>query len=279
MSTLATADLASDDSDTDFVPSTSRPKRRRASVSPASSPSGSGRDSELDAVPGSEVQALVSEQETAAAEASRNAALETFRKMQEGADEVPPSKDEVKKQRVKWVSVRVPRRFAGETVMETIKIREDDPRAIAAAANSSFGAGFGVSTHASASPPASPHASGPETASSSAVAGPVDSAGGADGEAAAAGGPSAIKKGVTKKAPLRKKMRASLEAMSAALDKGKKMTTLEKSQLDWKNHTAADTAMADELAANRRSGGALARHDFLERVGKRRQGAYDEAKR
>jgi hypothetical protein len=75
--------------------------------------------------------------------------------------------------------------------------------------------------------------------------------------------------------------------MSAALDKGKKMTTLEKvwlvavcpaykqSQLDWKNHTSKDQSINDELEANRKAGGYLQKKDFLERVGERRMDTFE----
>ncbi|ORX36424.1 bucentaur or craniofacial development-domain-containing protein [Kockovaella imperatae] len=74
-----------------------------------------------------------------------------------------------------------------------------------------------------------------------------------------------------RKGPLKRKPRQSLEQMSAALDKGKKMTTLEKSQHDWKNHTAANSSVQAELEAHRRTGGYLDKQDFLDRVGDRKE--------
>jgi len=62
--------------------------------------------------------------------------------------------------------------------------------------------------------------------------------------------------------------------MAAGLS-GKKMTTLEKSQLDWKTHSAADAKLQAELEANRRSGGYLQKKDFLDRVGERRAETFD----
>ncbi|KZT61730.1 hypothetical protein CALCODRAFT_479755 [Calocera cornea HHB12733] len=54
--------------------------------------------------------------------------------------------------------------------------------------------------------------------------------------------------------------------------KPKKLTMLEKSAMDWSAHLAeTDKSTKEELEANRRSGGSLAKHDFLERVGVRRQ--------
>lgn len=87
-----------------------------------------------------------------------------------------------------------------------------------------------------------------------------------------------------RKGPTRKRPRQSLEAMAAAIDKGKKMTTLEKvgsrygrllthqSQMDWKSLTAADKHLSDELQANRRSGGYLEKQAFLDRVSERKEG-------
>lgn len=86
-----------------------------------------------------------------------------------------------------------------------------------------------------------------------------------------------------RKGPMRKRPRQSLEAMAAAIDKGKKMTTLEKvssylvpvlipqSQMDWKSLTSSDKHLADELQANRRSGGYLEKQAFLERVSERKE--------
>ncbi|EIW69149.1 hypothetical protein TREMEDRAFT_62877 [Tremella mesenterica DSM 1558] len=82
-----------------------------------------------------------------------------------------------------------------------------------------------------------------------------------------------------KSAKGRKKPRVSLETMAAAIDKGKKMTTLEKSQLDWKSHLSSDTSIHDELEANRRSGGYLQKRDFLDRVGERREEQLSKARR
>ena len=70
--------------------------------------------------------------------------------------------------------------------------------------------------------------------------------------------------------------------------KAKKISTLEKSAMDWRAHLEADstevepgsgsagTALRDELEANRRSGGYLEKVEFLERVGKRRDGLFEQ---
>lgn len=84
--------------------------------------------------------------------------------------------------------------------------------------------------------------------------------------------------------PVRKRPRQSLEAMAAAIDAGKKITTLEKvslqmglhqltnqSQMDWNSHMSTETKLADEVAQHRRSGGFLEKQAFLDRVGERRE--------
>jgi len=72
--------------------------------------------------------------------------------------------------------------------------------------------------------------------------------------------------------------------MAAAIDAGKKITTLEKvslqmglhqltnqSQMDWNSHMSTETKLADEVAQHRRSGGFLEKQAFLDRVGERRE--------
>jgi hypothetical protein len=67
------------------------------------------------------------------------------------------------------------------------------------------------------------------------------------------------------------------------------MTTLEKvsstvldaadsqSQMDWTSHLSKSKGMADELAANRKSGGYLEKQAFLDRVGERRAAGQEAA--
>lgn len=62
----------------------------------------------------------------------------------------------------------------------------------------------------------------------------------------------------------------------------KKLTTLEKSAMDWRSHlSAADgDALKDELEANRKQngGGYLEKVEFLERVNERRESLLDASK-
>ncbi|KAI0701966.1 bucentaur or craniofacial development-domain-containing protein [Cytidiella melzeri] len=62
--------------------------------------------------------------------------------------------------------------------------------------------------------------------------------------------------------------------------KAKKLTTLDKSAMDWKAHisTTPDSALKDELDANRRGGGYLEKIEFLQRVDERKEQAFDANK-
>jgi len=60
--------------------------------------------------------------------------------------------------------------------------------------------------------------------------------------------------------------------------KTKKLTTLDKSSMDWKAHVNSDGATTkDELEANRRSEGYLGKIEFLQRVSERKDGILEES--
>lgn len=62
--------------------------------------------------------------------------------------------------------------------------------------------------------------------------------------------------------------------------KAKKLTTLDKSAMDWKSHVSGvqDPVLKDELEANRRGGGYLEKVEFLQRVGERKDEAFEANK-
>ncbi|WVQ73877.1 hypothetical protein IAR50_003458 [Cryptococcus sp. DSM 104548] len=271
MSTLATADLSSDEEDVDFVPAAAKAKRPRKtttkykkakrtsgsgsasdSSSCSSSNSGSGEE-EGDEDERIAKRAKTEETEREKIEERRRKAREEFEKMK--AEAAGPG--EVRKEEEEMVEVQRPRRFAGETILEPVKLRASDPEAIAyldKLKNGDQEPGVSIVE---------------ETVTESAVTEtPVPETGSPALATSIAPAPKP-------KGPPRRK-RQTLEQMSAALDKGKKMTTLEKSQMDWRSHTSSSTKMEDELAANRRSGGYLATRDFLDRVGERKADTFDQ---
>lgn len=93
--------------------------------------------------------------------------------------------------------------------------------------------------------------------------------------------PSTQAQPLTTKRPSRRKPKLQLaELPSAGSQKGKKLTTLEKSALDWKAHvdTSREPELASELEANRRGGGYLEKVEFLQRVGDRKGQAFEANK-
>jgi hypothetical protein len=62
--------------------------------------------------------------------------------------------------------------------------------------------------------------------------------------------------------------------------KAKKLSTLDKSAMDWRAHVQAQegSGIKDELEANRRSGGYLEKVDFLKRVEERKEDVIEASK-
>ncbi|KAH9057929.1 bucentaur or craniofacial development-domain-containing protein [Lactarius deliciosus] len=86
---------------------------------------------------------------------------------------------------------------------------------------------------------------------------------------------------VVNRRPGRRKPRVQLaELPSADSRKGKKLTTLEKSTLDWNAHVnvPGEPELAAELEANRRGGGYLERVEFLQRVDDRKNQALEASR-
>lgn len=86
---------------------------------------------------------------------------------------------------------------------------------------------------------------------------------------------------VVNRKPGRRKPKVQLaELPSADSQKGKKLTTLEKSTLDWNAHVnvPGEPELAVELEANRRGGGYLERVEFLQRVDDRKNQALEASR-
>ncbi|KIK41700.1 hypothetical protein CY34DRAFT_805792 [Suillus luteus UH-Slu-Lm8-n1] len=82
-------------------------------------------------------------------------------------------------------------------------------------------------------------------------------------------------KPATRKPPGPRKPRTLLADIPT--QKAKKITTLDKSAMDWRAHVTSSD-VKDELDANRRGGGYLEKMDFLKRVEDRREDAYEASK-
>ncbi|KAF8999081.1 bucentaur or craniofacial development-domain-containing protein [Cyathus striatus] len=76
-----------------------------------------------------------------------------------------------------------------------------------------------------------------------------------------------------------RKPKTTLASLPGA-SKAKKLTTLEKSAMDWKAHVKAqeETGVKDELEANRRGGGYLEKVEFLKRVEERKEDNLESLK-
>jgi len=79
--------------------------------------------------------------------------------------------------------------------------------------------------------------------------------------------------------PPRRTNKKSLASLAAAT-KPRKITTLEKSKIDWQAHVQdAPPDLKDELEQNKRSGGYLDKIDFLQRVEDRKEEVREAGKR
>jgi hypothetical protein len=80
------------------------------------------------------------------------------------------------------------------------------------------------------------------------------------------------------KRPGPRKPKVSLAAIPT--QKAKKLSTLDKSAMDWRTHVQAQegSGIKDELEANRRSGGYLEKVEFLKRVDERKEDVIEASK-
>ena len=60
-----------------------------------------------------------------------------------------------------------------------------------------------------------------------------------------------------------------------ATAKAKKLSTLDKSAMDWKEHVESSQDIKEDLEANRKGGGYLEKVEFLERVEQRTEAARE----
>lgn len=67
----------------------------------------------------------------------------------------------------------------------------------------------------------------------------------------------------------------SLDDMFATA-KAKKLSTLDKSAMDWKEHVESSRDIKEDLEANRRAGGYLDRVEFLQRVEQRKEAEREQ---
>ena len=83
----------------------------------------------------------------------------------------------------------------------------------------------------------------------------------------------------TVKRPGPRKAKTTLAPLPGA-QKAKKLTTLDKSAMDWRAHVRKEELLGlkDELEANRRGGGYLEKVEFLQRVEERKADALDATK-
>jgi len=80
------------------------------------------------------------------------------------------------------------------------------------------------------------------------------------------------------KRPGPRKPRTTLPSIPK-VSQAKKITTLDKSAMDWRAHVASQSGdVKDQLDTNRRGGGYLEKVDFLQRVQDRREEAFEASK-
>ncbi|CAL1708914.1 unnamed protein product [Somion occarium] len=171
-------------------------------------------------------------------------------------------------QETKMVKVVKRFRFAGEDVVEMKEVPEDsdDARKWPLWRPDSDGNSKSVSptpegmaSQASASQTGKPSSSGANTPIPSSQAGPSES------------------KPKPTKRPGPRKPKVQLAPLPG---KAKKLTTLDKSAMDWRSHVQAgqETGLKDELEAHRRGGGYLEKVEFLKRVEERKEEALEASK-
>ncbi|KAK7439391.1 hypothetical protein VKT23_017613 [Stygiomarasmius scandens] len=195
------------------------------------------------------------------AEAKKKAREELWKNFKESiASEASSPKPETSK----LVKIEKRYRFAGEEVVEVVEVPEDSADAkkwpLWAPAPSSNSEAPGASSPKPENIPLPT----PDTSKASTSATRASTA--------------SAKPGPKRPGPRKSKITlASLPSSS----KPKKITTLEKSAMDWRTHVnSVDEGTKDELEANRKEGGGgyLEKVEFLDRVSERREGVLEAGK-
>ncbi|KAF8624238.1 hypothetical protein AX15_005998 [Amanita polypyramis BW_CC] len=199
---------------------------------------------------------------------------------QASVNESSSSKDRTVASPSKLVKIQKRYRFAGEELTEVVEVPEDSPEA---------------KTWPIWHPTEEPVASSTSSATTGQIAPAPLTAGGTQiasevTPSTSAPLPTALTSSPTPSTPVTGKQRpgprkpkvqlAELPGGSGAA-KAKKLTTLDKSVMDWKAHVqeSGNVVLRDELEANRRGGtGYLDKVDFLQRVDERKDAVLDAAK-
>ncbi|KEP49491.1 bucentaur or craniofacial development protein [Rhizoctonia solani 123E] len=195
-------------------------------------------------------------------DAARNALWNSFLKSTQ--PETTDSKIPTSKSDVQTITIERKYRFAGEDVIEKLAVAEDSPEAQGWCKQQFKG---GQSTSSIVTPTVSSPDPGSSTPNTSSLHPPEMN-------------PCTVNT-LSTKPKLLPKSRRSLSSL-AAMGKPKKLTTLDKSRLDWQSHLVSTTQEErDELEQNRKAGGAgyLEKVDFLARVGERRDNVFEDNKR
>ncbi|TDL19577.1 hypothetical protein BD410DRAFT_791959 [Rickenella mellea] len=177
----------------------------------------------------------------------------------------PPPKSELAPP--KMVKIEKRYRFAGEDVVELVEVAEDSDDARKWAIHERQAEGHSItripvqSTSGEASEPPDSEQTPQNMAASTYTPGPQNLP------------------APPPKRPGPRKPKTSLAALPSS-SKPKKLSTLDKSAMDWRAHVEAEaeTGIKDELEANRRGGGFIEKVEFLDRVGQRKEELFDEAK-
>ncbi|KAG1729709.1 bucentaur or craniofacial development-domain-containing protein [Suillus lakei] len=164
----------------------------------------------------------------------------------------PPPK--VEEQPKKLVKIEKRYLFAGKNIVEVVEVPEDSEEA-------KKWPRWNSSEESSAATPA------PDSSSST-----------TNMNASASSSATPVKPTPQKSVPMKpgpRKPRTSLADIPT--QKAKKITTLDKSAMDWRTHVTSSD-VKDELDANRRGDGYLEKMDFLKRVEDRREDAFEASK-